>query len=75
MITPTQTSMLVVTNKIKMTTTDHKYWISTIRIDYLQIVHAQRAGVEWHEDLENVCTNAGLKGKKLTKVRPNDHVL
>lgn len=70
-----QTSTLVVTNKINITTTDDQYWNSTIRTDYLQIVHAQRAGVEWHEDLENVCTNAGLKGKKLTKVRPNDYVL
>lgn len=35
---------------------------------FLQLIHSQRAGLEWHEDLENVCTNAGLKGKKLTKV-------
>lgn len=24
--------------------------------------------MEWHEDLENVCQQAGLKGKKLSKV-------
>ena len=24
--------------------------------------------MEWHEDLENICQQAGLKGKKLSKV-------
>ncbi|XP_071181783.1 inactive phospholipase C-like protein 2 [Mytilus edulis] len=38
---------------------------------YERLIHSQRAGLEWHEDLENVCTNAGLKGKKLTKALEN----
>ncbi|XP_076113869.1 inactive phospholipase C-like protein 2 [Mytilus galloprovincialis] len=38
---------------------------------YERLIHSQRAGLEWHEDLENVCTNAGLKGKKLTKAMEN----
>ena len=31
-----------------------------------------RAGLEWHEDLENVCLQAGLKGRKIVKVRSID---
>ena len=33
-----------------------------------QLLHAQRAGLEWHEELETVSVQAGLKGKKLSKV-------
>ena len=34
----------------------------------MQIIQAQQAGMEWHEDLVNLATQAGLKGKKLNKV-------
>jgi hypothetical protein len=40
---------------------------------YLQLLHCKRAGMEWHEDLENVCQQAGLKGKKLSKVKTKRH--
>ena len=35
-----------------------------------QLLLSQRAGLEWHEELETVSVQAGLKGKKLSKVRP-----
>ncbi|XP_046546164.1 LOW QUALITY PROTEIN: inactive phospholipase C-like protein 2 [Haliotis rubra] len=38
---------------------------------YEKLLHCQRAGMEWHEDLENVCVQAGLKSKKLTKATEN----
>ena len=31
-------------------------------------MHAQQAGMEWHEELDTLAINAGLKGKKLNKV-------
>ena len=34
-----------------------------------QLVHCQRAGLEWHEELENICQQSGLKGRKLAKVK------
>ena len=33
-----------------------------------QLVHCQRAGLEWHEELENICQQSGLRGRKLAKV-------
>ncbi|KAK3103478.1 hypothetical protein FSP39_019535 [Pinctada imbricata] len=38
---------------------------------YERLLHAQRAGMEWHEDLDNVCQQSGLKGKKLSKATEN----
>ncbi|XP_048779849.2 inactive phospholipase C-like protein 1 isoform X2 [Ostrea edulis] len=38
---------------------------------YERLLHCKRAGTEWHEDLENVCQQAGLKGKKLSKAMEN----
>lgn len=35
---------------------------------FSQLLQCQKAGLEWHEDLENVCQQAGLRGKKLSKV-------
>ena len=35
----------------------------------VQLIHAQQAGMEWHEDLQNLAQQSGLKGKKLNKVR------
>ncbi|GFO50682.1 phosphoinositide phospholipase c [Plakobranchus ocellatus] len=35
------------------------------------LLHCQRAGLEWHEDLENVCQQAGLRGKKFSKATEN----
>ena len=37
-------------------------------ITYFQLLLSQRAGLEWHEELETVSVQAGLKGKKLSKV-------
>ena len=34
-------------------------------------MHSQQAGLEWHEELNNLCTEAGLKGKKLAKATEN----
>ena len=33
-----------------------------------QLVHCQRAGLEWHEELETICQQTGLRGRKLAKV-------
>ncbi|XP_078331805.1 inactive phospholipase C-like protein 2 [Crassostrea virginica] len=38
---------------------------------YEKLLHCKRAGMEWHEDLENICQQAGLKGKKLSKAMEN----
>ncbi|CAL1548507.1 unnamed protein product [Lymnaea stagnalis] len=38
---------------------------------YEKLLNCQKAGLEWHEDLENVCQQAGLKGKKLSKATEN----
>ena len=35
---------------------------------YERIMQAQQAGMEWHEELQPLATQAGLKGKKLNKV-------
>lgn len=34
-----------------------------------QLVQTQQAVLEWHEELQNVAVQAGLKGKKLNKVQ------
>ncbi|XP_031575010.1 inactive phospholipase C-like protein 1 isoform X2 [Actinia tenebrosa] len=34
---------------------------------YERIMHCQRSGLEWHEDLYDTCTKEGLKGKRLSK--------
>ncbi|KAL4224626.1 Inactive phospholipase C-like protein 2 [Mactra antiquata] len=38
---------------------------------YEKLLQCQRAGLEWHEDLETVSQQAGLKGKKLSKAIEN----
>ncbi|BFZ05126.1 hypothetical protein BsWGS_08165 [Bradybaena similaris] len=38
---------------------------------YDKLLQCQKAGLEWHEDLENVCQQAGLRGKKLSKATEN----
>ncbi|NP_001191617.1 phospholipase C [Aplysia californica] len=38
---------------------------------YEKLLHCQRAGLEWHEELENFCQQAGLKGRKLVKAAEN----
>ncbi|GFS05549.1 phosphoinositide phospholipase C [Elysia marginata] len=38
---------------------------------YDKLLNCQRAGLEWHEDLENVCQQAGLRGKKFSKATEN----
>ena len=35
---------------------------------FFQLVHSQQAGMEWHEDLQNLAIQQGIKGKKLNKV-------
>ena len=44
-----------------------------------QLLLSQRAGLEWHEELETVSVQAGLKGKKLSKVcssqKKNHHIV
>ena len=34
-------------------------------------MHAQQAGLEWHEELNTLASQAGLKGKKLNKAVEN----
>ncbi|XP_074659956.1 inactive phospholipase C-like protein 2 [Tubulanus polymorphus] len=36
-----------------------------------RIMHCQQAGLEWYEELDNLCRQAGLKGKKLNKATEN----
>ncbi|XP_060068281.1 inactive phospholipase C-like protein 2 [Ylistrum balloti] len=36
-----------------------------------KLLQCQKAGLEWHEDLENICSQAGLKGKKMSKATEN----
>ena len=36
------------------------------------MLQAQQAGLEWHEDLQNLAQQQGLKGKKLNKVWLSD---
>ncbi|XP_055957983.1 inactive phospholipase C-like protein 2 isoform X2 [Patella vulgata] len=38
---------------------------------YEKLLQCQKAGLEWHEDLETVCQQAGLRTKKLTKATEN----
>ncbi|XP_060556124.1 inactive phospholipase C-like protein 2 [Ruditapes philippinarum] len=38
---------------------------------YERLLQSQRAGLEWHEELESTSLQAGLKGKKLTKAIEN----
>ncbi|KAK7099199.1 hypothetical protein V1264_003379 [Littorina saxatilis] len=48
-----------------------KNLIENAEIVYEKLVHCQRAGLEWHEELENVCQQSGLRGRKLTKAVEN----
>ncbi|CAH1787304.1 unnamed protein product, partial [Owenia fusiformis] len=36
-----------------------------------KLIECQQQGLEWHEDLNNLCQNAGLKGKKIVKAHEN----
>ncbi|KAL5007407.1 hypothetical protein ScPMuIL_016213 [Solemya velum] len=38
---------------------------------YERLIHCQRAGLEWHEELDNVCQQNKLKGRKLAKAAEN----
>ncbi|XP_055899262.1 inactive phospholipase C-like protein 2 isoform X5 [Biomphalaria glabrata] len=40
-------------------------------IIYDKLFNCQKSGLEWHEDLDNVCQQTGLKGKKLSKATEN----
>ena len=35
----------------------------------VQLIETQQAAMEWHEDLQNLAQQQGLKGKKLNKAR------
>nr|KAG5699416.1 hypothetical protein BaRGS_016262 [Batillaria attramentaria] len=48
-----------------------KNLIENADIVYEKLVHCQRAGLEWHEELDNVCQQAGLRGRKLAKAVEN----
>ncbi|XP_041365135.1 inactive phospholipase C-like protein 2 isoform X2 [Gigantopelta aegis] len=48
-----------------------KVLIETSDLVYEKLLHCQRAGMEWHEELESYCTQAGLRGKKVTKAIEN----
>ena len=37
----------------------------------VQLIETQQAAMEWHEDLQNLAQQQGLKGKKLNKARNN----
>ncbi|PVD33909.1 hypothetical protein C0Q70_05171 [Pomacea canaliculata] len=45
--------------------------IENADIVYEKLLHCQQAGLEWHEDLDNVCQVAGLRGRKLAKAVEN----
>ncbi|KAJ8299405.1 hypothetical protein KUTeg_023465 [Tegillarca granosa] len=40
-------------------------------LSFDELLHSQRAGLEWHEELESACQQTGLKGRKLAKATEN----
>ncbi|ESO87010.1 hypothetical protein LOTGIDRAFT_51557, partial [Lottia gigantea] len=50
---------------------DCKNVINNADMVHEKLLHCQRAGLEWHEELETVCQQAGLRTKKLTKATEN----
>ncbi|XP_028399821.1 inactive phospholipase C-like protein 2 [Dendronephthya gigantea] len=36
-----------------------------------RIIQCERAGMEWHEDFQNVCVKEGIKDKRLSKAQEN----
>lgn len=50
---------------------DCKNLIQNADLVHERIIHSQQAGLEWHEELNTQCHQAGMKGKKLNKAVEN----
>ncbi|KAL8614071.1 hypothetical protein ACOMHN_026288 [Nucella lapillus] len=48
-----------------------KNLIENAQIVYEKLVQCQKAGLEWHEELENISQQSGLRGRKLAKAMEN----
>ncbi|XP_064634492.1 inactive phospholipase C-like protein 2 isoform X2 [Lineus longissimus] len=48
-----------------------KHLINEAESVYEKIIQCQQRGLEWYEELHNLCQQAGLKGKKLVKATEN----